>query len=110
MKKVIKKKLEETKQHAFEKKVLQREKAKGAPRVGEFYKENDIVLEDIDLGQIRIDMKREGEDITTEEIIETTKIIPLKDRDHHLRKKRSKRFKRKKESCVICSWRRIYRW
>lgn len=40
MKKVIKKKLEETKQHAFEKKVLQREKAKGAPRVGEFYKEN----------------------------------------------------------------------
>ena len=31
MKKVIKKKLEETKQHAFEKKVLQREKAKGAP-------------------------------------------------------------------------------
>ena len=79
MKKVIKKKLEETKQHAFEKKVLQREKAKGAPRVGEFYKENDILLEDIDLGQIRIDMKREGEDITTEEIIETTKIIPLKD-------------------------------
>ena len=47
MKKVIKKKLEETKQHAFEKKVLQREKAKGAPRVGEFYKENDILLEDI---------------------------------------------------------------
>ena len=44
MKKVIKKKLEETKQHAFEKKVLQREKAKGAPRVGEFYKENDILL------------------------------------------------------------------
>lgn len=79
MKKVIKKKLEETKQHAFEKKVLQREKAKGAPRVGEFYKENDILLEDIDLGQIRIDMKREGEDITTEEIIETTKIIALKD-------------------------------
>ncbi len=79
MKKVIKKKLEETKQHAFGKKVLQREKAKGAPRVGEFYKENDILLEDIDLGQIRIDMKREGEDITTEEIIETTKIIALKD-------------------------------
>ncbi len=80
MKKVIKKKLEETKQHAFEKKVLQREKAKGAPRVGEFYKENDILLENIlDLGQIRIDMKREGEDITTEEIIETTKIIALKD-------------------------------
>ena len=79
MKKVIKKKLEETKQHAFEKKVLQREKAKGAPRVGEFYKENDILLEDIDLGQIRIDMKREGEDITNSEIVETTKIIPVKD-------------------------------
>ena len=79
MKKVIKKKLEETKQHAFEKKVLQREKAKGAPRVGEFYKENDILLEDIDLGQIRIDMKREGEDITNSEIVEITKIIPVKD-------------------------------
>ena len=75
MKKVIKKKLEETKQHAFEKKVLQREKAKGAPRVGEFYKENDILLEDIDLGQIRIDMKREGEDITTEEIIERDEYV-----------------------------------
>lgn len=79
MKKVIKKKLEETKQHAFEKKVLQREKAKGAPRVGKFYKENDILLEDIDLGQIRIDMKREGEDITNSEIVEITKIIPVKD-------------------------------
>ena len=30
MKKVIKKKLEETRQHAFEKKVLQREKAKAS--------------------------------------------------------------------------------
>ena len=78
MKKVIKKKLEETKQHAFEKKVLQREKAKGAPRVGEFYKENDILLEDIDLGQIRIDMKREGEDITNSEIVEITKITRTK--------------------------------
>ena len=53
MKKVIKKKLEETKQHAFEKKVLQREKAKGAPRVGEFYKENDILLD----GQLRDKIK-----------------------------------------------------
>ena len=90
---------------------MQREKAKGAPRVGEFYKENDILLEDIDLGQIRIDMKREGEDITTEEIIETTKIIPLKDHmiEITIMKKRSKDSK-KKESCVICSWRRIYRW
>lgn len=49
MKKVIKKKLEETKQHAFEKKVLQREKAKGAPRVGEFYRK-DILLEEYDSG------------------------------------------------------------
>ena len=76
MKKVIKK---NWKKRNNMQKVLQREKAKGAPRVGEFYKENDILLEDIDLGQIRIDMKREGEDITTEEIIETTKIIALKD-------------------------------
>lgn len=50
-----------------------------APRVDEFFKPNETVLEDIDLGQIRIDMKRESEDITTEEIIETTKIIALKD-------------------------------
>lgn len=78
MKKVIKKNWKKRNNMHLKRKFC-REKAKGAPRVGEFYKENDILLEDIDLGQIRIDMKREGEDITTEEIIETTKIIPLKD-------------------------------
>lgn len=112
MKKVIKKKLEETKQHAFEKKVLQREKAKGAPRVGEFYKENDILLEDIDLGQIRIDMKREGEDITNSEIVEITKIIPVKDHMIEItiyEKKRSRRIRSEKKCNVICSWWRIYR-
>ena len=57
MKKVIKKKLERNENNMHLKRSLQREKAKGAPRVGEFYKENDILLEDIDLGQIRIDMK-----------------------------------------------------
>lgn len=97
-----KEKLEETKQHAFEKKVLQREKAKGAPRVGEFYKENDILLEDIDLGQIRIDMKREGEDITTEEIIETTKIIPLKDHMIEITIYERKDQKDSKEKGILC--------
>lgn len=79
MDRVIKEKIEEKRPYYFEKKVIEREMEKGAPRVDEFFKPNETVLEDIDLGQIRIDMKRESEDITTEEIIETTKIIALKD-------------------------------
>lgn len=79
MDRVIKEKIEEKRPYYFEKKVIEREMGKGAPRVDEFFKPNETVLEDIDLGQIRIDMKRESEDITTEEIIETTKIIALKD-------------------------------
>lgn len=46
-----------------------------------------IFAEDIDLGQIRIDMKREGEDITTEETYENDKDHTIErsyDRDHHL--------------------------
>lgn len=79
MDRVIKKKIEEKRPYYFEKKVIEREMGKGSPRVDEFYKPNETVLEDIDLAQIRIDMKREGEDITTDEIVETTKIIPIKD-------------------------------
>ena len=79
MKRVIKEKIEETRPYFFEKKVIEREKGKGKPRVGEFYKQSQTKIEDIDLGQIRMDMKREGEDITVSEIVETTKIIPVKD-------------------------------
>ena len=79
MDRVIKEKIEEKRPYYFEKKVIEREMGKGAPRVDEFFKPNEIVLEDIDLAQIRTDMKREGEDITTDEIVETTKIIPIKD-------------------------------
>ena len=79
MDRVIKEKIEEKRPYYFEKKVIEREMGKGAPRVDEFFKPNETVLEDIDLAQIRIDMKREGEDITTDEIVETTKIIPITD-------------------------------
>lgn len=79
MKRVIKEKIEETRSCFFEKKVIEREMGKGKPRVDEFYKQSQTKIEDIDLGQIRTDMKREGEDITVSEIIETTKIIPVKD-------------------------------
>lgn len=79
MGKVIKEKIEEKRPYYFEKKVIEREMGKGAPRVDEFFKPNETVLEDIDLAQIRTDMKREGEDITTDEIVETTKIIPVTD-------------------------------
>ena len=37
MDRVIKEKIEEKRPYYFEKKVIEREKAKGAPRVGEFY-------------------------------------------------------------------------
>lgn len=79
MKRTIKKKLEETKSYAFEKKVLQREMAKGEPKVNRFYSNSKPKIEDIDLAQIRVDMKREGEDITTDQIEEITKIIPVDD-------------------------------
>ena len=90
---------------------MQREKAKGAPRVGEFYKENNILLEDIDLGQIRIDMKREGEDITNSEIVETTKIIPVKDHmiEITIYERKDQEGSDQKRMNVICSWWRIYR-
>ena len=80
MKRVIKQKIEEKRPYYFEKKVIEREIGKGAaPRVDEFYKKIETEIENIDLAQIRTDMKRPGEDITTDEIIETTKIIPVTD-------------------------------
>ena len=79
MARVIKEKIEEKRPHYFEKKVIEREKAKGSPKVDEFFAKKEFVVEDIDLRQIRADMQRVGEDITTSEIIETTKIIPVED-------------------------------
>ena len=75
----VKEKLEEITPHAFEKKVLEREMAKGEPRVGMFYQKNQIPSEDLDLALLRTEMKREGEDITTSEIWEISKIIKVKD-------------------------------
>ncbi len=79
MARVIKEKIEEKRPHYFEKKVIEREKAKGSPKVDEFFAKKEFVVEDIDLGQIRADMQRVGEDITTSEIVETTKIIPVEE-------------------------------
>lgn len=79
MKICVKEKLEEKTPHAFEKKVLEREMAKGEPRVGMFYQKNQIPSEDLDLALLRTEMKREGEDITTSEIREISKIIKVKD-------------------------------
>ena len=70
----IKEKLEEKTPHAFEKKVLDREMAKGEPRVGMFYQKNQVPS-----ALLRTEMKREGEDITTSEIQELSKIIKIKD-------------------------------
>lgn len=79
MEKYIKHKMEENRPHAFEKKVLEREMAKGEPRVAMFYQKNQIPAEDLDLAVLRTEMKREGEDITTSEIQEISKIIKVKD-------------------------------
>lgn len=79
MKICVKEKLEEKTPHAFEKKVLEREMAKGEPRVGMFYQKNQVPAEDLDLALLRTEMKREGEDITTSEIQEISKIIKVKD-------------------------------
>ena len=74
---VIKPKLEETKRHAFEKQVLEREMAKGKPRVSDFYRRAENECKDIDLFTLRPSMKQVGEDITTEEIQIVNKIVPM---------------------------------
>lgn len=74
-----KKKIEETIPHAFEKKVLEREMAKGEPRVDLFYKKNETKMEGLNLNVLRTEMKREGMDITKEEIQEIRKLIPVED-------------------------------
>ena len=79
MKICVKEKLEEKTPHAFEKKVLEREMAKGEPRISMFYQKNQVSAEDLDLALLRTEMKREGEDITTSEIQEISKIIKVKD-------------------------------
>lgn len=75
----IKEKKEETIPHAFEKKVLEREMAKGDPKVDLFYKRNQTNIEDLNLTGLRTDMKREGKDITSEEIEEIQKLISVED-------------------------------
>lgn len=71
----IKKKLEEDRPHAFDKKVLQREMAKGEPMVKWFYKEDPAPIEDLDLETLRTDMTKGGEDITSTPMEEFKKLI-----------------------------------
>lgn len=78
MKVYKKQKREETIPHAFEKKVLEREMAKGAPRIQDFYKTNAAKTENLNLELLRREMKKEGKDITTAFIKEETKLIPVK--------------------------------
>lgn len=76
--KVIKKsKLEETKPYAFDKKVLEREMAKGRSDPSLFYQTSSTPVEDLDLITMRRDMKNVGDDITEKEIIEISKIIKI---------------------------------
>ena len=71
----IKKKLEEDRPHAFDKKVLQREMAKGEPMVKWFYKADPAPIEDLDLETLRTDMTKGGEDITSTPMEEFKRLI-----------------------------------
>lgn len=79
VRRIRKKKIEETIPHAFEKKVLEREKAKGKPRTDLFYQKNQTKIEDLNLIQMRREMKRPGKDITTEEILEIPRLVNVGD-------------------------------
>ena len=76
---VIKPKHAETRRHAFEKQVLEREMAKGAPRVADFYRRTEGSCQDLDLFTLRPSMKKVGKDISTEEIQIMNKIIQMED-------------------------------
>lgn len=99
MNRVVKEKLEETRSHAFEKKVLEREKAKGKPNVDLFYQKTISEIDDVDLAAIRRDMKREGEDITIAEIEEIAKIVKVN--DHMISVSVYKRKDTKKEANAV---------
>lgn len=68
MKTIMKPKLEEQRAHAFDKKVMEREAAKGAPDPSVFYSKDTAPIEQIDIMQMREDMKNRGEDITKSDI------------------------------------------
>lgn len=74
-----KRKKEETMKHAFEKKVLEREKAKGAPKVEMFYMKKTASIQDINLAALRQEMNQEGNDITKEDIKEIFQVIKVGD-------------------------------
>ncbi len=87
---IIKEKREETTPHTFDRKVLEREKAKGKPEVDLFYKTDKTPVENINLVEMREGARKKGEDITTEPIEIYTKIVPVKSHRilvHFFRKK-----------------------
>lgn len=71
----VKRKLEENRPHAFDRKVLLREMGKGEPQRERFYTTDQISLEDLDLAGLRTDMGLKGEDITSVPVEETKKLI-----------------------------------
>lgn len=73
----VKAKLEETKAHAFDKKVLEREMKKGVPDTSKFYERSIVEIEDLNLNQLRKEMKNTGLDISSGKIKETTKLIKV---------------------------------
>lgn len=82
MKTIIKPKLEEQRAHAFDKKVMEREAAKGAPDPSVFYSNDTAPIEQIDIMQMREDMKNRGEDITKSDIQREAKLIFI--HDHYI--------------------------
>lgn len=56
-----------------------REKAKGKPRTDLFYQKNQTKIENLNLIQMRGEMKRPGKDITTEEILEIPRLVNVGD-------------------------------
>ena len=58
---------------------MEREKAKGKPRTDLFYQKNQTKIENLNLIQMRREMKRPGKDITTEEILEIPRLVNVGD-------------------------------
>lgn len=98
---IIKKKIEEVKEHAFEKKVLEREQAKGEPRIDLFYQHGYVSVENMNLGMFREDMKRVGKDITTEEIETDFKVIKVKDHMINVGIYRKQQYLHQKQKAVL---------
>ena len=80
---IVKPKLEETREHAFEKSVYEREVAKAIPEVGDYYLRAEANVEDTDVVGYRKRLARpdvQGIDITTTPIRQYDKLVDAGDR------------------------------